>query len=98
MNFQSMSLEAHKAIEDFTRSHKGLLHLFIKGGHVHAIEFKPRKNSPATLLDVPFWYQTHGFTYAEWNELITELLNLYNKEKSCQNQRKLLAPPNKSNS
>ena len=98
MNFQSMSTEVHKAIGDFSTSHSGLLQLYIKDGAVFTREVKPRSHQTPSILNVPVWYQDHGFTHVEWNELITELLNLYNKEIACQNQQKLLAPPNKNSS
>ena len=98
MNFQSMSSEVHKAIEGFTLSHHSTLQLYIRNGIVCTRELKPRAHGALGVLNITVWYQTHGFTHVEWNELITELLNLYNKEKACQNQQKLLAPPNKNSS
>jgi len=98
MNFDTMSLKVLKAIYDFNKSHHSMLQLYIKDGAVFSREVKPRSHQTPSVLCIAVWYQTHGFTHVEWNELITELLNLYNKEKACQNQQKLLAPPNKNSS
>ena len=98
MNFDTMSLKVLKAIYDFNKSHHSTLQLYIKDGAVFSREVKPRSHLTPSILNVPVWYQTHGFTHVEWNELITELLNLYNKEIACQNQQKLLTPPNKNSS
>jgi hypothetical protein len=88
MNFQDMSHATSKAIEDFSTCHRGTLQLYIKDGQVCTRECKKPRLVVPTSFNVPVWYQTHGFTEVEWNSLITELLNLYNKEKACQNQQK----------
>lgn len=88
MDFQDMSNATSKAIENFIACHRGTLQLYIKDSQVCARECKKPVHRAPSALNVPVWYQTHGFTQAEWNTLISSLLNLYNKEKACQNQQK----------
>lgn len=88
MDFQKMSTEAQKTILDFSTSQHSTLQLYIKDGLVCSRICPSHAQSCPTRLNIAVWYQTHGFTHTEWNEIITELLNLYNKEKACQNQQK----------
>jgi len=88
MNSEQMIENSAIVIEYFAREHDCACCLSISNGVVLA---KPKKQCTcehAPFLTFTKWDQIHGLTNAQWKTVGTELLNQYNKEKSCQAHQK----------
>ena len=88
MNAEILICEAGVALSNWRRRHHSTCELYIENGHV-ACKKAPTLDSPAigSLLFSCF-YQEHGLSTKQWNRVGDLLMNLYNKEKSCQKSPK----------
>ena len=88
MNSTTLISQASYAIDMFKIDYSGTLCLCIKDGFVRAVPAMGASRRTPSCLVVTRIDQIRGLTIARWLTIGSTLLNLYTKEKECQQPQK----------
>lgn len=88
MNPEELITEASEAIAEFEKTNDRTCSLYIRNGHVQTCLCEELSTDHPHSLQISPYEQKHGCIASHWRSISTELLNLYNLEKACQNPPK----------
>jgi len=88
MNSTTLISQAGYAIDMFKIDCSGTLCLCIKSGFVRAVPAGEASQRTPSCLKLTRFEQIRGLTISRWHTIGSALLNLYTKEKECQQPQK----------
>jgi len=88
MNSEILIAEASKIMNEWRRLNCRTCFLGIKDGKVVIVDKNDIKVARGFCVPITITQQIYGFSPSGWSVIGSQLFDLYNKEKSCQEQQK----------